>query len=316
MSKTRYCPRCGAPFAPGTRICQVCEPEPDETPPPASQPASPSSPPPSLPPASPGQPRIANPHEDGIITGLWVGSIFLLWVAAGFGIGWVFDESWSTIIPIIAGGLAGFFFLVAVISWIRGTLMRQGIYSLLSSQHLLIHWHYTPDEWRDMREVEWQETKSDWQLQWGCMTLLFMLIGVGVGAMLGFENRKILEAVYGGLMGAGGGILFGGTVGGAIAGVNYSLARRNHRQMTPGQVAIGRNAFFANGKYFRSNGVTRYIEKVKLDTASEPPELQIVVYHPRPKGSDTQTWVIVVPPRLAEEVEAIIPHINTGEMRL
>ncbi len=242
------------------------------------------------------------------MVGLLVVPVLLLWALVSLDFG-----NFALLIPtIILTGLLAIFVIAWVVAWLGGLRQLGQIRTFLASDRPLLRWSYTPEEWREIKEVAWQEEQGDWRIQLGCLIAIFGLIGLLVGAMVGFDEG-LEEAIIYGLASGAGGLLFGGLVGGAVASGNHVAARAAYRQTEPGLVALALHEVYANDQYFRGNGQTTYLKRASLLPAEPdiPPRLLLELkVPPRPRSSSDQVWEVVVPPRLVQTVEAVIPQLN------
>jgi hypothetical protein len=70
------------------------------------------------------------------------------------------------IVPaIISGGLTLLFGLIGLGTWLYGFWQVHKIKEFLTSGRPLVQWTYTPEEWQELKEANWQEEQGDWQLQ-------------------------------------------------------------------------------------------------------------------------------------------------------
>lgn len=111
------------------------------------------------------------------------------------------------------------------------------------------------------------------------------------------------------------GAAIGGILGATVAGGNYLAYRwlRQHDQQTC--VALGPTEILSGRNYFRSNGVTHYIEQVTLQDMPPPPLLLVELWNPKPKGEHAETWSIPVPQRIVAQLRTVLPEIRTRSYR-
>jgi hypothetical protein len=221
---------------------------------------------------------------------------------------------WESGVVALSSMPLALFGLILLIVWLKGLAQVRQIEAFLASDRPLIRWTYTPAEWQEIKEANWQEEQGDWRVQWGCLTALFGLAGLLAGMFIAaddissslFTLEAAIELATGALGGAAIGALGGGVIGAVVAGGNHLAARRAYRQPAPGHVALGAKEFYANDGYFTANG--NAITRVEL-TRGKPTILTIVTYTSRVRGPREEEWEIVVPRRLVDEVEAIVPQI-------
>jgi hypothetical protein len=256
--------------------------------------------------------RIPNPYQDGFpaLLGL-VALTLILAVSGGIMVAlgkWEAGLMVPVSIPFVLFGL------LLLIVWLLGELQRRRIVAFLASDRPLVRWTYTSAEWREIMDVKWEDEKGDWRTMWGCLTGLFGLVGLLVGLALAAGETSfsppildaIIEIVPGGLIGMALGALVGAAIGLAVAGGNYLALRRMHGRSAPGQVALGATEFYANGEYHRANGYI--IRRVDFQRGT-PAILTISTYIPRFRRPPEEEWVIVVPRRMVELVQEVIPQI-------
>ena len=310
------CPQCGSPLTLSTDVCPACgarlgpvfspsdsadldfEPDTD-----LDQSLWPGDAPAKL--RNPNRPALLSV---GTMVGLLVGPVLLLLALVSRGYGEL-----ALLIPtIILTGLLVLFVIAWVVAWLAGLRQLGRIRAFLASNRPLLRWDYTPEEWREIREANWQEERGDWRIQFGCLAFLLGLVGLLVGAMVGFDEG-LEEAMIYGLAGGGGGLLFGGLLGGVVAAGNHLAVRSAYHQAEPGIVALAPHEIYANDQYFRGNGQTTYLKRASLLPAEPnvPPRLLLELkVPPRPRTSSDQEWEVMVPPRLVQAVEAVLPRLN------
>jgi len=256
--------------------------------------------------------NIRNPHHAGLIA--LIGPIALFFLPTLLALGLIVSGNWDNllIIPAMIGaGLFAIFCLTWLVSWLLGRRQITQIRAFLNSDRPVLRWSYTPEEWRQLKEVTWQEEKSDWQLQLGCLTAIFGLVGLLVGAMIGFEEG-LTELFLNGFGGAGIGVMVGIAIGMAVASSNYVASRWSYHRVEPGLVALAPHEIYANDVYFHGDGDSAYIQQATL-TQDNPPQLLIELrVPPKPRAPLDEEWYITVPPRLVAAVEAILPRLTAG----
>lgn len=295
------CPYCGHQHAPNTPFCAHCGNRLDSDP---FRPVDFLGPPANL--------RIPHPHLSGLIA--LVGPIILFLFPALLAVFLLAtgQSDHPLFVPALIGlGLFILFVLSWLAAWLIGLRQKGQIRRFLTGNRPLVRWNYTPEEWRQIREAYRQETKGDWAVQVGCLTALFAVIGLLVGAMIGLAEGTI-EMIWYGFGGGFLGLLAGGAIGGAVAGGNYLAARQTYRRQEPGIVALGRHEVYANDQYFRGNGRDKRIRRAGLATG-DPNILSIEMEGLfRPRGPSEEEWLIMVPPRLVKVVKEVIPRL-TGQ---
>ncbi len=251
-----------------------------------------------------------NPYRRGLLAVAGVTGLALLIALASIGLilsGW---EDLFIVPAIISGGLALLFGLVGLGTWLYGFWQVQKIKEFLTSGRPLVQWTYTPEEWQELKEANWQEEQGDWKLQLGCLTFIFALAGLLTGVMIG-ADEGLTEAFTGALIGGAIGAFLGGLIGAVVAGFNHLAARQAYRQIEPGEVALASDELYVNEDYFKGNGDSSYIKHAELQPGT-PALLEITVQVPlRPRGPSEETWVVVVPPRMIERVKAILPSLSS-----
>jgi len=256
-------------------------------------------------------PSPKNPYQRGLWPLFGLFGLFLL--AAVLARSFTSEQD-GFLLPLawISLAMSGFFGLLTLIVWLLGVRQLRQIRAFLASERPLLRWDYTPEEWRTLKEAVWQEQQGDWRLQFGCLTFLFGLVGLLVGGMLGAEEG-FSEAVSGGLSGLMLGATGGAMLGAVVATGNYLAARSAYRQPEPDPVALAPHEIYANGAYFRGNGVHSYIQKAELQRG-DPSVLRLELrMPPRPRMPDEEEWQIIVPPRMIEAVESALPALTGGQ---
>lgn len=218
------------------------------------------------------------------------------------------DSPW--LIPAAIGtGLFGIFVLSVIVGWLWGRWQMIRIQDFLDSERDLLRWNYYPEEWREIKEAAWQEKQEAWLLPPGCLAFLFGLIGLIAGGLAGLEEGLEETILWGGGSMIGG-ALAGALIGGAVTVGNYLAARREYHQVEPDPVVLAPDEIYADGTYFKADGVVRFVKEVELEQGV-PTVLRIVAQVPPwPRYPDELEWLIVVPPRLIDEVEAVLPRLT------
>jgi len=261
-------------------------------------------------------PRIPHPYQQGLPA--LVGLVALTFVIVLVSAIMAALGMWKSSVVVLLSMPLALFGLILLIVWLQGLAQVRQATAFLASDRPLIRWTYTPAEWQEIKEAKWQEEKGDWRVQWGCLTAILGLAGLLAGLFIAaddissslFTLEAAIELATGALGGAAIGALAGGVIGAVVAGGNYLGARNDYRQPTPGHVALAPKEFYANDGYFTANG--NAITRVEL-TRGKPTILTIVTYTSRVRGPREEEWEIVVPRRLVDEVEAIVPHIVVSE---
>jgi hypothetical protein len=211
------------------------------------------------------------------------------------------DGGWFVVLAAVSGGLFLLFGLTGLVVWVLGRRTRRQVAAFLSSGRPLVCWVYTPQEWARVKAPDWQAAREDWRPQWGCLTVLFALVGLLTGGLTGAE-AGLAEMLQWGLVGALIGAAAGGLIGAVVAGSNYVAARRAYRRPEPGAVALAPHELYVDGEYFRGDGVTRYIRHAELEPG-DPSILWIEARRPAmPRVPAALEWRIVVPARMVKPV--------------
>ncbi|MBN1316420.1 MAG: hypothetical protein JXA42_13175 [Anaerolineales bacterium] len=220
----------------------------------------------------------------------------------------------DSLLPVmfISLGLFLLFLLALVIAWLSGMVQASRIEQFLASDRPVIRWQYTPQEWHEIKEGVWREDRTDWRIQWGCLTFLFGLIGLLVGVLVGAEEG-LLEAVSGGLVGAVLGSATGGVIGGAVGIGNYLATKYAYQRNQPGEVALAPDEFYVNDSYFKV-GPKDANCRVELQTGS-PSILKIgaQIYKPLLFREWDLEWSVVVPDRMLEQLSRKIPLLDNTD---
>ncbi|MBN1667126.1 MAG: hypothetical protein JW862_08550 [Anaerolineales bacterium] len=247
-----------------------------------------------------------NPHQRALIT---IGALMgfsLLTSALSLGLS-AFNQispAWTWVSLIVAGIMV----LLWGTIWMLGAIHSRQSAGFLASERPLIRWTYTIGEWQEFKEHIWQQEHADWKVQWGCLTVLLALSGLLAGVMIGLEQGA-LSILSNGLLGVLAGGLAGFIIGALVAGGNYWGARQAYRDSNPGQVALGVGEIYANGAYFKAASGKRFIRKAQIHPG-RPAVLEFeLVFPPRPRMPLEEQWLIPVPARSVEQLEAALPEI-------
>lgn len=253
--------------------------------------------------------KTKNPYQRALITisGLMGFSVLISAFSLGLSaIKWISPAwTWASLIA------AGIMVLLWGSIWILGAIQNWRAAAFLASERPLIRWTYTPGEWQQFKQQNWQEERADWKVQWGCLTGLLALSGLLAGVLIGLEQGA-LPALGNGLLGALIGGLAGFVIGALVAGGNYWGAWQAYRDMDPGQVALGVGEIYANGAYFKAARGKRFIRKAQI-RPGRPAVLEFeLVFPPRPRMPLEEQWLIPVPARSMEQLEADLPAIASN----
>lgn len=181
---------------------------------------------------------------------------------------------------------------------------------------VLVQWDYTPQEWETIRAGRMKDFQAASAMALGCLPLLLGLVGATVGAAVGAEDGALQALISGGIGGgAGGGA--GLVLAMVVRGANL-LAARHERSKPPASVVLAEAELFYEGDFFRSDGITRTIEKVSLEQEDHTMLLTIELRRSSCLKALTrqpveETWAIPVPDRLVERVREVLPRIRRGE---
>lgn len=251
-------------------------------------------------------PEIHNPYERGMHILQWlivlligITSIACALAAAGYIALWPILPAVG-LIMLLACSLAAL--------WVQQRWTMRRASEFLNSDRPFIRWTYTLDEWLPIQQAEEEEQAAGLVPLFG-MALLLGLAGLLVGllALAEGEMDDWLNPVVSPIIGA----LIGALIGGSIVVANWLGSRNRRGYDTPGIVALGRDELLYDGDYFRANGTMTYIEHVEL-TRDNPPLLIVRFYKPVIRGDSEHEWQIIVPARLYDRVQAILPRIRIG----
>ena len=260
--------------------------------------------------------RIPNPYREGFPALLGLVALTLILAVVG-GI-MVALGRWDAGLMVPVSIPLALFGLLLLIVWLLGETQRRRAAAFLASDRPLVRWTYTPQEWQEITDEKWEEVKGDWKLTEGCLTGLFGLVGLLVGLMITADDisshqpflETAIELISGGFIGTALGALAGALIGLPVAGGNYLSARQLYRRSLPGKVAVASTEFYVNGHYFTANGPT--IQGVDFQPGT-PATLTISTYYWRFRRPPEEEWVIVVPRRMMEQVQEVIPQIVVSE---
>jgi hypothetical protein len=251
-------------------------------------------------------PEIRNPYQQGMVA-LW-GLIGLFSIPVIIALPMVAFGKWGSVILIPVSSPFLLFCLVQGVVWLMGQTQVKQIQDFLASDRPLLRWTYTQAEWEAIKSGQWEETKGDWKLALGCLTSIFGLVGLLVG-ILGMASGEINPFVSTGV-----GVILGGLIGGVVAGGNYLAARREYLQSDPCQVVLAPTEFFYNGQYFRADGDDSRIERVEYKRGNPSQLILGTYYHPWwMRAREEGEWVIIVPRRVEEQVEAVMQSIRVSQ---
>jgi ABC-type amino acid transport substrate-binding protein len=253
--------------------------------------------------------RVRHPYERAMLTvGRLVGlfAIPAAVLAAVLALGRQPDGAWAALL-MVGSGLFAFMALIWVIVWLWGLLQMRRIRAFMASDRPLIRWTYTTEEWAAFKNERWDDERSDWKVAFGCLAIIFALVGLLVGGMIGLDD-DLAAAIGGALLGALAGGAIGALIGGTVAWGNHLGARRDLARANPDPVVLGNQELYMNGDYFRGHGTRRYVREAQLEPGP-PLTLSITVLNPKPRGGPEETWQVPVPERFAREVETVLPYL-------
>lgn len=255
-------------------------------------------------------PKLPNPHQRALTT---LGGIVALALLAcvlilGLSAATIANPAWVWIGVVVLA----IFGLMWLSIWLLGWLQVRRSAAFLASERPLLRWTYSAAEWQQFKEAIWQDEKEDWKVQLGCLTILLALAGLLTGVMIGLDEGG-LEAVVNGAIGALLGGLVGFVLGALVAGGNYWGARQAYRQPQPGQVALGVGEIYANGAYFRADGVKYFVQAADLQRGN-PSTLQFqLIFPPRPRMPLDEQWLLPVPAPVVDDVEEILSQVVNSQ---
>jgi len=254
--------------------------------------------------------KLPNPHQRALVTlgGIVALAMLVCALMLGLSLAGIANPAlvWIGVVVVAVFGL------MWLSIWLLGWLQVRRSAAFLASERPLLRWTYSSAEWQQFKEVIWQEEKDDWKVQWGCLAFLLALAGLLTGVMIGLDEGG-LEAVINGLIGGLLGGLVGALIGALVAGGNYWGAWQARHQTQPGQVALGVGEIYANGAYFRADGVKYFVQSADLQR-DNPSTLQFqLIFPPRPRMPLDEQWLLPVPARVVDDVEEILSQVVSSQ---
>jgi hypothetical protein len=222
-------------------------------------------------------PPLPHPYREALVA---VGPLAVLLALPGTA-GWIAilagaPDGPLPLLLLIAGLLGAVLALVCIIVWLLGCVAMRGARRFWESGRPLVRWVYSEAEWRPIATARWESQRGDWLLQWTGMTVIFGLVGVLTGLLIGADDNAALGgSLLGLLIGAALGAIMGAAVAGGSRWAAWSASRRNWPISS---------------------------EKSSSDTSAH---LEIHVYRPKVRGDPNEQWTVMVPPRLRDNVDAI-----------
>jgi len=253
--------------------------------------------------------RIKAPYSAALTTVKGLMILPLLLIAGGAGLQMAGIFSWNMVAYIMGGIAFGILFLTWIILIIRRSVIASRMENFLSSSRVLVQWSYSPEQWKQMRESVRQEAKGDWRIQMGCLTVLFGIVGLLTGVMIG-ADEGFTEAVIGGLIGLLAGLAPGAVIGTVVSRINIIISRGSYADNIPAHVALGHQEILFNDEYFRGNSISRYIQNAQFGKGEQASELIISIWWPQPRTDPEKEWTIPVPDYMREEVESVLNRIS------
>lgn len=247
---------------------------------------------------------LSNEHEQALATLVALVAICLALTLIGLAVAGLTSD--MEVLPMMMGGCTILFAIILlVVWWLSWREARRG-HAFLASARPLVRWTYSEAAWAAIREAVWEDEHLDWRFQWGCLTVLFAIVGLLTGVMVGLDE-SLLQGVGSGLLGLLAGGVVGAALGAAVGLSNRWAVRRAHRQLDPESVALAPGEVYALGSYFRASGKRSAIEKAEL-LPGETTTLRLEIRKPpRPRAPQVEEWLITVPADQIEEVEFALP---------
>jgi hypothetical protein len=247
-------------------------------------------------------PPLPHPYREALVA---VGPLAVLLALPGTA-GWIAilagaPDGPLPLLLLIAGLLGAVLALVCIIVWLLGCVAMRGARRFWESGRPLVRWVYSEAEWRPIATARWESQRGDWLLQWTGMTVIFGLVGVLTGLLIGADDNA---ALGGSLLGLLIGAALGAIMGAAVAGGSRWAAWSASRRKGPVAVALGYSELYDGNDYFRGDGVRRYVREA-VWAAENAAHLEIHVYRPKVRGDPNEQWTVMVPPRLRDNVDAI-----------
>ncbi len=247
-----------------------------------------------------------NPHLDGVIQFAVLDGFFLLIFLLTLGL--ALGKIISAVISLIALIFVGLFSLMLISTWLAGQYQSARASKFLQSKRSVLRWELTPQEFRPFKEMQKAESKNDWKVQLGCLTVLIAICGGLTGLLVGLEE-DLTEGILKALLG----LLIGGGIGFALGAVtvlgNKLIERRAYQRTAPYQAALGSGEVYMDGNYFRQDRERRI-----LSAEFDPDDtrlLNIQLHFPmRVRRSNEEIWQVIVPERMKEEVQTFLPRLN------
>jgi len=212
---------------------------------------------------------------------------------------------WSLVGVVISGAFAALFGIILLAILGAESVRRRQVEAFVASDRPLVRWTYTPTQAKGIRAERWEEERSDWKVQLGCLTGLFGLVGVLVGLMGYFSGE--LDP----LLAIAAGLAFGAMVGGVVAVANHAGARAERGAGGPMTVALGIGEFTFDGEYFRERGAEHVIETMRLEDDTSPTLVIETWSHPwYQRAPLEQEWHIPVPPKQVDAVRRLVEAVG------
>ncbi len=206
---------------------------------------------------------------------------------------------------VVSGIFAALFGIILLAILGAEGVRRRQVEAFVASDRPLLRWTYTPTQAKRIRAGRWEEERSDWKMQFGCLTGLFGLVGALVGVMGYFSGE--LDP----LVATGAGLAFGAMVGGVVAVANHAGARAERGAGGPMMVALGIGEFAFDGEYFRERGAEHVIETMRLEEDTSP--TLVIETWSRPWYQRTpleQEWHIPVPKEQVDAVRRLVEAVG------
>lgn len=176
------------------------------------------------------------------------------------------------------------------------------------SERPLIRWRYSPDEWQQVRQVQFNGSTEDMKEMAGCAVPFFAGVGTLLGTVLG-SVEGFVGAVPGAAIGALAGYIFGKILVPIATGLNQSTNRELYRTDLPVWVVLAPGEIYYNRQYFRADAIGDRLEGMNLEEGALT-WLRIETFAPR--GSITASFDgnIFVPCRMLATVKAVLPQLQ------
>jgi hypothetical protein len=177
--------------------------------------------------------------------------------------------------------LSGFMVIIGIVVFVIYRKRAKILNKLLTGNDILVHWKYSPEEWKKYSEIDFTEDK----IAKRGLLILVAVIALVIGIVLSIANEDPLFLL----------ICIGIIVIVAIPAFLVPKIRHSRNQSRIGEVLIAPYAVYLNGAFHNWNMLGAKMEKVNLDESVDPKLIRIMYSFPTRTGRQEEEIRVPVP---------------------